>query len=488
MEIVSLLSLLVNGLIEAEEKFLSDPKDLYSFEKATKTTTDAVAAQFMSVVLSSLDEQIYNNSVRKELYNAQRTRQRTLVSSVGDLTFNCTVYRRKGAKTGGYVSLLSQMLGLDKHERFTEEAEVLLLTEALKTSYAEAAKVLPSKHMITKTTVMNKVHGIAEEMPMKEPEEVRIADYLFVEADEDHVAEQHGDQTSPEENGSFISKLVYVYENKQDTEGYADRKELVNKFYFGGLYPGAEGNERLWSKVQTYIDLNYDPDQLKRVFVSGDAAPWIKSGADRIDKALFCADKYHLMQYINHAVGYIKDKEEKEKTKNELWHLLYSKKRKAKARFDEYTRSMLASAEKTKAIEDLRTYVLGNWSAVRRTLRNKLVNGCSAESHVSHVLSDRLSSRPMGWSPEGADCMSKIRCFERNYGREKIIDLVRYSREVRNGLRTGTDDEVIKKVAVREIIADHYDQAKSYIERIQATIPGLTARKTASIREQIRLL
>ena len=94
----------------------------------------------------------------------------------------------------------------------------------------------------------------------------------------------------------------------------------------------------------------------------------------------------------------------------------------------------------------------------------------------------------MGWSQIGADRMSKIRCYERNHGREKMIDLVRYSREKRNCQRTGTDDEMVKKVQVREIIADHYDQAKSYIERIQATIPGLTIRKTVSIREQIRLL
>lgn len=85
-------------------------------------------------------------------------------------------------------------------------------------------------------------------------------------------------------------------------------------------------------------------------------------------------------------------KDEKEDVKNELWHLLYSKKKNVKERLDDYTKRMLASAEKTKSIEELRTYVLGNWSAVRRTLRNKLVNGCSAESHVSHVLSDRLNS------------------------------------------------------------------------------------------------
>ena len=55
-----------------------------------------------------------------------------------------------------------------------------------------------------------------------------------------------------------------------------------------------------------------------------------------------------------------------------------------------------------------------------RTYHSKVITGCSAESHVSHVLSDRLSSRPMGWSKTGADRMSKLRCYEKNYGREKI--------------------------------------------------------------------
>ena len=486
MDIVSLLKELVNGLLDAEQDFFKNPQDLRSFEKATKATTDALACQFISAALSSMDKQIFNSVARKGLYNAQRTRSRTLISSVGDLTFDCTLYRKSGAKKGGYVSLLSEIIGIDKHERFTEEAEVIMLTEALKTSYAEAARVLPSKQQITKTTVMNKTHGLAEEMPLPDLEEKKSADYLFVEADEDHVAEQHGDRTASDQNTSFISKLVYVYENKQDTKGYTDRKELVNKFYFSGLYAGSEGNERLWRKVQTYIERNYDQDVLKRVFISGDAASWIKKGTDYIDKALFCTDKYHLMQYINHAAAQMSD--EKETVKNELWHLLYSKRTKTKERFDAYTKGLLKTAKNPDKIEELRTFVLGNWAAVRRTLHNEHVTGCSAESHISHVLSDRLSSRPMGWSQIGADRMSKLRCYERNFGREKIIDLVRYSRDIQKGRKTGTDDEIIKRVNLREITAEHYDQANSYIERIQATIPGLTVRKTLSIREQIRLL
>ena len=92
---------------------------------------------------------------------------------------------------------------------------------------------------------------------------------------------------------------------------------------------------------------------------------------------------------------------------------------------------MMASAHNQDPIEKLQTYVLGNWSAVMRTLHDERVQGCSAEGHVSHDLSHRLSSRPMGWSQDGADRMAKLRIYEKNFGRAKIIKLVKVSREKR---------------------------------------------------------
>ena len=73
----------------------------------------------------------------------------------------------------------------------------------------------------------------------------------------------------------------------------------------------------------------------------------------------------------------------------------------------------------------------------------------------------------MGWSQTGADRMSKLRCYERNYGREGIIDFVRYSREHRLLEATGTEDIPVQEISTGEIIAEHYDQSRSYIERIQ---------------------
>ena len=67
--------------------------------------------------------------------------------------------------------------------------------------------------------------------------------------------------------------------------------------------------------------------------------------------------------------------------------------------------------------------MLNNWDGIEiyETDRYDVV-GCSAEGHVSHILSDRLSSRPMGWSKVCADRMTRLRVYRKNGG--KIIDLV----------------------------------------------------------------
>lgn len=484
MDIVSLLSTLLSSIFEAEQNFFENPKDFYSLESSVKTSTEAFAAGFLGAILSEMDLSIRNSSWRDGRYKVHRNDTRTLISSVGDISFECTYYKGMGERNG-FTHLLEALIGLEKNERFTEGAEAAMLCEALKTSYAEATRILPSKQEISKTTVMNKIHSIAEDIPDTIYEEPKSAPYLFIEADEDHVAEQHGRQRDNEKNSSFVSKLVYIYEYKQDAPNVSGRKELINKYYFSGIYQGESGNRKLWSKVSEFIDKNYDYDSIRKIFISGDGGGWIKSGTSYIDKAVFCADKYHLMQYINTAAAQMLD--EKDEVKNELWHMLYSKKTKARDSFDKYTSDMMRSAKNPEKVEALRKYALGNWAAVRRTLKNKLVNGCSAESHVSHVLSDRLSSRPMGWSQTGADRMSKLRCYDKNNGRAAIIELVKYSRKQRLAA-TGTDDIAPEHFQLRQIVSEHYNQANSYIERLQANLPYGTARKIMAIRENIYMI
>lgn len=137
--------------------------------------------------------------------------------------------------------------------------------------------------------------------------------------------------------------------------------------------------------------------------------------------------------------------------------------------------------------DDVRVYFENNWEAIQKAFHDKHVYGCSAEGHVSNVLSDRMSSRPMGWSETGCDRMCKLRCYVRNNGRAKVVDLVRYrrERELQSRLKmTGTDGMV--EAVERTRYTKEQREAYSYIERLQATLGiNSTVKKTLSIREQI---
>ncbi|WBX64597.1 ISLre2 family transposase ISCbe4 [[Clostridium] scindens] len=375
MDIVTLLQVLVKEILSAEEKFLKNPKDFYGLETAVKASAENFSAGFLSTVLSSMNERLCNDGWRKLKYNICRHDRRTLITSVGDVVFESTYFKSRGGDEG-YHYLLEEILGLEVHERFSEAAEAAILTEALKTSYEEATKAIPSKSEITRTTVMNKVHGLAKMIPLNETVEKKKCRYLFIEADEDHVAEQHGRWTK--ENTGFISRLAYIYEYKQENPKVKGRKELVNTYYFGGLYEGSSGVREFWEEVQKFIDLNYDPDELQRVFVSGDGGNWIKAAKDYVEHSLYCVDKYHMTKYINAAANQMLD--EAEEVKSNLYRFISKKQRR---KFKEYTERMLASANNPEPIEKLRSYALGNWSAVMRSYHNKLLSGCSAEGHVS---------------------------------------------------------------------------------------------------------
>lgn len=70
-----------------------------------------------------------------------------------------------------------------------------------------------------------------------------------------------------------------------------------------------------------------------------------------------------------------------------------------------------------KRLQDLSVYLSHNWEGIKNQKYSQdlgLDITVSAEAHVSHVLSARLSQRPMGWGKKGADRMSYLRAMKFN--------------------------------------------------------------------------
>ena len=127
-----------------------------------------------------------------------------------------------------------------------------------------------------------------------------------------------------------------------------------------------------------------------------------------------------------------------------------------------------------------KTYILNHWQGIMVRIKNPDVIGCSAEGHISHTFSARMSSRPMGWSEHGANQMCKLRCYKENGG--NIIELVRKQSELK---ATGTEG---KPATIRTILGNITNNKNTddyYINRIQASIPGYSAMKQIAISTHI---
>ncbi len=121
-------------------------------------------------------------------------------------------------------------------------------------------------------------------------------------------------------------------------------------------------------------------------------------------------------------------KDRKADARKELYETIRKKK---KADFEEAVEkleSCLKDESGRKRIKCNKAYILSNWTAAKLCLNHKDgVKRCSAEGHVSHVLSSRMSSRPMGWSIKGMSKMAELRAYYYNGG--DMLELVRYQKE-----------------------------------------------------------
>jgi len=225
---------------------------------------------------------------------------------------------------------------------------------------------------------------------------------LYIEADEDHAALQVGGCAEP--------KLAYVHEGKKQIG--KERWQLQNPRYFGGMY---KESEELWNEVADYIDQTYDYDKIEKIYLSGDGASWIKSGAAIINKSIFVLDRYHLNKAVKMAGAHIENAE------REMWRAIKKEdKEYLKIVFETILDATEAEA-KAQAVKEAKTYIMNHWDNIKHHYSEDY-SGCSAEGHISHIYSDRLSSRPLGWSREGVDQMARLRVFAANGG--NIFDLV----------------------------------------------------------------
>lgn len=415
------------GVKKLTEVFGCYTDDLTKFAEMVYGVTKEVTKLGLSIIeeeLESYDQLLRERQDLRKGWYIERRDETKLLTSLGEIQYHKTYFHNK--ETGEYCYLLDQLMGLEKHARISEDAEARVLEEAVESSYRKGGiNACIGKQEVSKETVMKKLHAL--EFPKLKPlAEKRKVSRLYIDADEDHVSlqylEKKGDIKKPRIN-TVMPKLIYVYE---DINFDGSRHELKESHFFGGDYAGTIGTKELWQEVFEFIENSYDEAALERIYINGDGADWIRTGAGMHAKAHFVLDRFHMHKYIISATSHLKDSAQD--ARSEIYRAINGKRKwEAEAVFDKILNAT-ESETKAGAVESAKNYILGNWTGIMESVKAKDKSlQCSAEGHVSHIYSDRMSSRPLGWSRTGADKMSRLRIYRQNKG--NMLELVRYQKQ-----------------------------------------------------------
>ena len=434
-------------------------KDYAEFNKRYAEKGIKVLLEGLGKFYEYLDKYIKESQYRKEKgYIVKDNIKKNILTCLGNITYKKTVYVDRNNKTR---YLLDEYVGIKSNERMMDDARERIIEEVVESSYRKSglrASILDSVHKQTVKNEVMKIEIPKEVIGKREKKEVEV---LYIEADEDHVALQDKfKKRKKEQRNTIIDKLVYCFEGKELEAPKSKRKRLINPYYFAGVYRGNKGNQKLWEEVYDYIDKTYDIDKIKKIYISGDGASWIREGVQYFKNAIFIMDEFHIMKYTKMATSILKDSQGD--GISEIYRALRKNDRTSIDTIFGQIYSICKTDSEKENIDSCYRYFINNFESIcLRMRKNEEILGCSAEGHVSHILSNRLSSRPMGWSIKGCDNISKLIAYYHNGGKIKELFSRRRKRtlnyeiinikEVQKQCVNKTKKEIIKKTQNKDL-------------------------------------
>ena len=393
MEIVRLVEEKVLSVTAKVLGILQGEVSYQYFEMTLKKELDGFGCEILKLVLEELDREIKADKARKKQWAVVRKNDKSVLTPFGTVNYERTYYRHK--ESNKYSYLVDQKAGFKPRVRISENLKAELVDASAVMSYENATVELSRYNeelKVSKQTVGNYIRGFeAKEVPV--PEEKRKVKVLYIEADEDHIKVRGRKKKT-------MAKLVYLHEGVSGGK----RKKLINTRHFTTVN---KKPDELWYEIAEYIYQHYDVDSIEKIFLSADGASWIKVGLNYIYDATFVLDKFHLSKSIKTATEHAKA------LKKQIYRGICDLDQEKVLSNLKKAHQQAEGVARQKRIIDTAKYIRNNWDGIEAQIKHPEV-GCSAEGHVSHVLSARMSSRPMAWSSAGAESMTQVRAVRAN--------------------------------------------------------------------------
>lgn len=424
---------IITHMTSLGEKINTEQMDFTKVIEDTYKLVHEIGRDMVEEFIQTLEEGLLNSEERKEEWTVHiKGREKTISTKLGDITYSRTYYKER--ETGTFRHLVDDLLSIEPHTRIDTGLQEDMLKKAKEMSYQKVIDSYEDISIRSRNTIKNLVQNAPMEHSslknLEKPVKKKRVAVIHIEADEDHVHQQKGK--------GLLMKLVYIHEGKEIVDKFSrsknKRKKLIGAKYLTGLYPK---NDEIWFEVLDYLEEHYDLDYAERIFLSGDGASWIRAGEEIIPKCSFVIDGFHLSKYIKSATTAYPGFERK------LKRYVYSGNKEWVEGYFDTIEGNEHSKEELKRFAACRRYILGNWDEIQNRHKEGYVE-CSAEGHVSHMLSHRLSSRPLSWSKKGSENIAKLRVYTSNGGSIRLLLNTRKESTMENKGQVKCNTKIIK--------------------------------------------
>ena len=371
----------------------------------------SAARDILEAIVSDLNIKIREDKPSRKargLILKEKNRERSLLTELGRLDLPRDYYYDK--KEEKYDYLLDRVIGLQGYERISAGVRAKLVSMATEVSYAKSAETVTGGQLSRQCVreCILKLGAIEKRPQPYEPK--RKVKELHLFADEDHVHMQREGKTKGKK--SRMVPLVTVTEGvEEESKG---RNRTINAMHF---VDENFDTKALWKSVEGYIGGSYDIESIERIYIHADGGKWIASGLASFSNVTRVMDGFHLEKRLKEVSRNFPGSNLRQRIKAAM-------EKGDRKKLDMLLQEMYARSQDKKQIEyttKLGRYLTENFEEIRNRLKSDTVGSCT-EGQVSHILSNRFSRNPMGWSEEGLGKLSKQRVYIKNKGKIEASD------------------------------------------------------------------
>lgn len=351
-------------------------------EKKTKDNYIRSNEFDMAEKLELLDQIFLNSDYRKRNYYVKQIRERTIVNTIGTITFKRRQYKSK--HDNSYYYFIDDIMNLKPHKRLSWG----LITQVLKQVTTDSYQRIADDLNISKGSVYNIIKSLRNEIIVSPLKEKKKVDFLYVQADECYVKLQK--KYAGRKTNTIMLEQITVHEGIERV--CKGRNKLKARKMYSKAY--SESLEEFCYRVNEDLLAMYD---YKNIYLYGDGANWIKGAADSLG-AVYITDLFHTMQAVNRLT---RDDE----WRNQLTQAIIKNN---KFVFETFKETVLDLNNPSDFRLKSFKYLINNWENIQKNFNKEKSVGCSQEGINSHYYASRLTTRPKGFHEGSARLIAQL--------------------------------------------------------------------------------